>query len=336
MHIENLKNIIGARLETKPVINELTGFCFDLSSIKLGNVYFASNKENLERAIEKGAYGIVYDFDYEFTNTELAFFKVESLNKAFLKLARYFILERELKLIKLNFIQGKIFKHFNLGKNAFYMTELSRDSLSKLMKLDNSSFLFFAENSFISSLKLEFDYIKIQSKEDKNINSLFFCDNLSFLPSIQFPNIFCQDLNRICEFLDENDISFKIKNLEDFPHFRAVFINSNFQKVAFGSSNRALICENDEKLFILEAMFLSEFDKSAKICLPKNNKIIDINNLTLFSQEENHINPKNIFYFDKLKEIKKLKDFRYALVFCDIEDLDEITQKNTIINNLFE
>ena len=109
-----------------------------------------------------------------------------------------------------------------------------------------------------------------------------------------------------------------MRNLE---HFEPVFVDRFFRICKFGESYRAFICESDETLFVKVARFLTkEFSQNIVISLPWSKEIKGID---------------ADFRYNRLENLKNIKDFHYALVNCDKNSLLEMLNSHKIQNSLF-
>jgi len=59
MKIETLTNLIGGKLLNRPFISEVVNFTNDLKEVSRGSCFFAENKDEIQEAINRGAYAVV-------------------------------------------------------------------------------------------------------------------------------------------------------------------------------------------------------------------------------------------------------------------------------------
>lgn len=303
MRIENLANIINAKIQNEPAISEVCGFGKDAGEIKFGECYFANSFYEIQLAIQNKAYAVVYDFECEIIDQEVAFLKVDDVRSAIFRLIRFFGINKNLSFVFANKIKFEILKRLKMRPKVISKENLLRN----IYQANSEEIIFLQENEFMD--KISFSPVVLKSSLNAKFlnNSLFFCNiicaNKGF--DFAFPRVFGDEFCGVCEFLESKNIDFRLGDFANFPHFKAIFVNSFLKPVAFGSSQRAIICEQDENLFIKEAEFLLKFDPKTQIYLPKNSKI----------------NLQNSIYFDDIKQICAIGDFRYALVLCEYEEL---------------
>ena len=104
-------------------------------------------------------------------------------------------------------------------------------------------------------------------------------------------------------------------------HFVPIFFDKIFKPADLVACFRAVIVVIYLELFIIQTAFLQiNFSIDiALICLPRSSDI----------------NVQNALYFDELEEIKNLKGFRYALVFCDKSELLNVLNQSKEQAGLF-
>lgn len=318
MRIENLANIINAKIQNEPAISEVCGFSTDASETKFGECYFANSFYEIQLAIQNKAYAVVYDFECEIIDQEVAFLKVDDVRSAIFRLIRFFGINKNLSFVFANKIKFEILKRLKMRPKVV----LKENLLKNIYQANNDEIIFLQETEFMD--KISFSPIVLNSSLNAKFlnNSLFFCNIICANKGFDFifPRVFGDEFCGVCEFLESKNIDFRLGDFANFPYFRAIFVNSFLEPVAFGSSQRAIICEQDENLFIKEAEFLLKFDPKTQIYLPKNSKI----------------NLQNSIYFDDIKQICSIKDFRYALVLCEYEELFFILENKKQEITLFD
>jgi ferredoxin-thioredoxin reductase catalytic subunit len=96
MRIDDIVNLTDAELINRGFINEIDLFFDNLKDSKRGGAFFSDNADEINRAIKKGVYAIIYSTDIEVTDKEIAWIKVESLEEAKIALLKYRLLDKTL------------------------------------------------------------------------------------------------------------------------------------------------------------------------------------------------------------------------------------------------
>ncbi len=308
MRIASLAKLIGAKMLNEPLIKQIDGFSFISSKVARQNAYFDiyGDLASIHQATQNGAYCIISELDIIPFDNEIAFIKVDDLRLSIYRLMRYFATQKELKFAQISNLQLNILKHINADFSV-----LCADLIQNFNQIQNASAksLFFTTELNLLE-KITFCPLKIAPQNAKIIkqNSLFFSDfifnNERF--SLQFPNVFVNELCEILGVLTEQNIAFRLKDFKDFTHFKALFVSTQNQPAPFGASARAFICENDKSVF---KWLCAKLKNQMLFCVPPN-----------FKKHEN----TDYFSFSSLDDLKNLRNFTYALVLCDYDELFKI------------
>ena len=255
MRIDDIVNLTDAELINRGFINEIDLFFDNLKDSKRGGAFFSDNADEINRAIKKGVYAIIYSTDIEVTDKEIAWIKVESLEEAKIALLKYRLLDKTLyitdeigiEIIKsivkdkriaiLDIIEAKYLngdfiyvtsKFTNLSTNKKYLTKMAQ------LKIINKNFL------------------KVDIVYDRRY-------------SFVFPYIYLTTLQKVLFFLDKLELKYNLKSLK-LDRFRVYFVNKKFEIVKFGMSDRVVIMGlKKDNYFMNELNFIFESLKYAKV-----------------------------------------------------------------------
>ncbi|MCR4941272.1 MAG: ferrochelatase [Campylobacter sp.] len=311
MYIQDLLRLLRGELENRPAITQINGFAFEPKHIKQGYAFIADecNEEDIAQAIKNGAYAVISDARISISDTEIAYILVDNLRFALFRLMRYEASQKKLKFFYVNPVQMAILKRLNLSKNATILSENIAELFLKILKAGIGESFFSSNSRTLERISPFYDQVFSDTKS-QNINSgsIFFsnviCDEI-FYQNLSVPRVFLPAFCGLLKFLKSHEIDFKLGDMKNLEHFEPIFIDKNFKPVNFGSSFRAIIAESDEELFCIEHSFLQKHFDDVKFCLPKNCDI----------------SVEGAIFFDKLSEIKELKNFRYALILCNKTEL---------------
>ncbi len=120
MTIENLVNIIGGTIVNNPKVKKVEAATIYPSKVESGDLFFAIDKESANKAVENGAYAIVYDFDLEITDPEIAYIKVNSIKSATINFLRYVNLQKESKIYLFKDVEVSLLKMIVSRKSSIY------------------------------------------------------------------------------------------------------------------------------------------------------------------------------------------------------------------------
>ena len=96
MKIEDILNLTEGTLSNTPKVQAIESATVFPSKVDHGDLFFSSNQEEIDKAIENGAYAIVYDDENIVRHDEeIAWIKVSNIQLAAFKLIRYVVIKKE-------------------------------------------------------------------------------------------------------------------------------------------------------------------------------------------------------------------------------------------------
>lgn len=318
MRIESLIRITGGVLLNTPSVDLINDIKISSNKVQRENLYIDINNNEEERneALENGAYAILTSTIPQIIDEEIAWISVDNLNQAIIKLARYYVTDKNFKFIPLSSIQYKLAKCIQINKKAKVLSSEPKDALTEILKAQDNELFFVVNNDYITKINPDLILPKNKIEATKTLESGIFHSsfvfNDMFINNIKLSPFFVPYLCSLISYFDDLEIEYKIENFNNFDHFQPLFVNSNLEKKDFGLTNKALIFEKDFKLFKKELNFLE--------------KRLDCNSLVVLIPEEKKLTCKSIkMIYKNFFEIKSLKniDFRYALIYGDIKDFEE-------------
>lgn len=322
MRVTNLCDLLNADLLNKPKISSINGFCFDLKDCKNECVFISTNKndDEVQKAIQSGAYAIISQHDITVKNDEIAILKVSNIKTALTRLIRFTACYKKLKFSLLNTIQYATICKISLDKKAKILNSDFKKRFLDIMNANDGDIFFSDDEKLLQKTTAFYDFVfSDDNVQNVSENSLFYlsfiCDDV-YYQNIIYPKIFLKALCGLIKYLNKFKIAFKMpKDLGIEGHFDPIFVDKFYNIKSFGDSYRAFIVENDLALFEIEANFLrSKFGSDIVVCASHNLQT-DI---------------KIDFRFTSLSALQNLYNFRYALVFCEKNDLlDSLNQKET-------
>ncbi|MDO5045888.1 ferrochelatase [Campylobacter sp.] len=326
MNIENLKLLINGDGMNTPSVTSVVDFSFEAKNICQGYAYIAMNstQEDINEAISNGAYAVLIDEECEISDKEVAFIRVDNLNTAIMRLVRFESSSKALKFCSVNPVQKAILKRISLAKNAAILPTEIKELFIKIFHAKNGDTFFCDDLKILSKVAPFYDTAWTDmTAQAINEGSIFFttliCDKI-YYQNLAVAKVFKGFLAGLIQYLNKNEIGFKLGDLRGIEHFEPVFVDRNFKITPFGASFRAFITENDDSLFEMEANFLRRnFSEMIEICVPKDFKS----------------NLEPTFVFSDLSELKELKNFRYALVKCQRSQLEAMLNQAEKEKNLF-
>jgi len=254
LKIETLVNLTGGELLNSPYISEVTSFTDKSELTSRGSCYFVKDKNDIENAVKNGAYAIVSQ-DYEnIIDNEIAWIKVNSIQKAVID----------------------VFKYENLKTKIHFCDEITRDLIDK-MSLNNNVIVIKSYEDLLKALNLTHKYL---ITSDKNFSELF--SNVDILKpkkidlikislfrskfenvEINLPYVYKEEFAKALKFFEDNSLKYTVEF--ELERFKPVFVDFKLTPVEYGESEKVLICGiKNDKHFFKELNYFIENTKHAK------------------------------------------------------------------------
>ena len=265
MKIETLINLIGGELLNSPYISEVTSFTHLPELAKRGSCFFVKDTADIETAVKNGAYAIISENYEDVIDGEIAWIKVNSIQKSILN----------------------IFKYENLKSKIYYCDEITEHIIEK-MNLNDDVVVLKDYKDMLKALNLNQKYL---ITSDKKISELF--SNIEVLLSdeieiiklslfkskyknenINLPIVYKDEFAKAVAFFESNGLKYTLDF--ELDRFKPVFVDYKFRKVDYGESEKVLIfgVKNDS-VFFKELNYLIDGTKHAKtVIVNEENKEI--------------------------------------------------------------
>ncbi len=326
MTIENITNIIDASIVNTPKVNKVNACTIFPSKVELGDLFFATQKEDIPKAIEKGAYAIVYEGELEeFEDSEVAYLQVGSLQEAAYKFLRYIVSKKESKIYYLSEIEATLLKQITLRKNKIF-TILPDNWQKSFEAIINSDYeIFISSNKeFVSTIAP--NYSELEEKvagyiiSDSLLKTTFKLEKYIY-QDMDMPPFYLEELRKVVAFLKELEFEYNINSISYTKLFRPYFVDKllNISK----SSQNVLIFTNSLDIINKSIEYLKHQGKWTKsiVLTPPKVKVESID---------------RPFWYESIeaaKDILKKEHFNFA--FCYGLNADDIINKDELTKALF-
>jgi len=303
MTIDNLVKLTKGELLTSPSVSSFNNIRFSSNKISLGDLFVYTEFEDIEKAIERGAYAILYDKEIPIIDEEIAWIKVPSLKKALIRILRLYLREKSIDIYYFDKIESSILKSIVSNKNIVFLKESIFDIFKQLFNAKDDYIVISDDKDILQNIYPDFKTIKnddeIKLKILKySIFEIDFIYNEYFHKNIKLPKIFIDNLQNVLKFLKIHHIPYELSNLNFIEnHFEPIFIDKYLNPKPFGSTQRVLIFEKDYNMIKKEMIFLSDEAKWGRtICVQEGEK--------------------HLQNFDTIKN----KEFNFAIIFSTKEN----------------
>lgn len=329
MQISSLIDIIDGRLLNHPSISFIYSFKTDPSKVKEGDLFIAKNLDDIESAVKNGAFAIITENFYPIIDNEIAWIKVNSINKCFISLIRFKLAHFELEAFycdKVSYDMMNIFAS-STPKDIKFITDDLEVFIKELEDIKNDDILIsnnieLLDKIYPNNKDFNKQTFKIDNLTEHSLFEVSFTYNDIYFPKLKLASIYIPQFINIYSFLEGN---FDISKLKSFNNLKPLFLDKNLEITDFGRSDRFIISQNDENLIKEEIKYLNSKYKYAKT--------IFITSYYNTSLNDNQIIIKNI---SELKETLKNNSFNAAyLIGFDFNDINTTLIKLEKQNSLF-
>lgn len=215
MQISALTGLLEGKLLNSPFISFITQIHTQVSKINEGDAFFASNNEDIKKAIDAGAFAIILEFDTQIIDKEIAWIKVDNLNSSITKILRYKLLQKNLTFTYTSNIlydMLKLLKTKEFNKKSLFLSNNLQKNFEILIN-ENNKTVYSKDIKFINLISTNIiNKKKISNSVDNLIvHSLF---EISF----SYKNIFYDKIRLsklyLNEFIEAIDILDDVENIK--------------------------------------------------------------------------------------------------------------------------
>ncbi len=272
MRFGNFQRLTKSKLLNSPSVYSFENIEIEPNRVKRGDLFISDNLDEIELAVEQGAYAIVSSCkNLSIIDSEIAWFKTSSCSDVLIRLLRYNLTKRKLYFIYLNEVELELIQKIADKERLIFLVGDDKDSFKKIINAKEDSILFSSDIDFIESIYPNFKRVPILkensllkvTKKSLFLSSFIFRDEL--YRDIRVSPIFLKNLERVVNFLEDNSIDFDIKKATLNSHFYPIFVDSNLNIRPFGKSDRVLIYESSKNLIDIELNYLKSSAPWAKI-----------------------------------------------------------------------
>ncbi len=303
--IDSIVRISGGVLLNAPSVNSIENIKISSSKIKRGDLFIDVNSSNeeIEVAVENGAYCILTQLIPKISDEEIAWISVEDLDMSLIKLARFYATQKYFNFIPLLDVQYDLAKSLHIEERARLLSNIPSEALMQILKSEKQTLFFVIKSSFIKSVDPTVRQLPTAIEPDQifehGIFHTSFVYKERFVKDIRLSSFFIPYLCSLIEYLDELKIKFKIENFNNFEHFYPQFVTSRLEKSDFGTTRRVIIFESNFELYEKELKYL--YERVDKKLIVKN-----------------------------VDELEK-REFRYALIHGKKEAFEELIKEKKIV-----
>ena len=309
MKIEDILNLTEGILSNTPKVQAIESATVYYSKVEHGDLFFSSNQEEINKAIENGAYAIVYDDENIVRkDEEIAWIKVSDIQLAAFKLIRYVIIKKEAQFFLLSEHELTFLKMILLHKNNIsFVSNDWRKAFEQILNSDGS--LFVGTDKELMKL-IKPDVAKLEREvegypvSDTLFRTTFKVGGFVYQEKELIP-FHLEYLLRAIDFCDKEGLPYSVDRIKYTKHFMPVFIDLKLKSTRPSNSDRVAIFTDSlsDIAKAREYVMRSNMWVKSIVLTPPKTKVPGIDHPHWFNNEE------------EVRELLKSIHFNYAFIY---------------------
>jgi len=254
LKIETLVNLIGGELLNSPYISEVTSFTDKNENVQRGSCFFANGKNDIKEAVKHGAYAVVSEKYENIEDGEIAWIKVDSIEKAVIDIFKYENLKT--KIFFCDEITEHIIDRMNINNEVIVLKEY--DDLLKALNLHHK-YLITSDKTFSEF----FSNIEILVPKNVDLEQISLFKTKYKSHEINLPYVYTEEFARALKFFEDNSLKFTLEF--ELERFKPLFVDYRLRETEYGESDKVLITGiKNDRYFFKELNYLIDNTKHAK------------------------------------------------------------------------
>ncbi|GAA7138603.1 hypothetical protein Kyoto68B_08330 [Helicobacter pylori] len=240
-------------LQNTPSISYFNSIVSSLNKVQKGSLFVAKDHTLIPKALELGAYGILYAGEYPLSDRDVAWIKLKDIEHSLNHLFKFCLLNERVVGVLLSPIELEIASKIMVSDFVWCLKE----SLEDLFIIEGCKIAFFDKLEWLH-LFYKQERLKEDLKESRLIilNQSFFCSALVYEKQeyeLKMPCIFLEPLKRGIQLCEKLQIEFDLNLLgkKEYPldHCKPFFVNKNLEIAPYGTTARVIVAETSKELF---------------------------------------------------------------------------------------
>ncbi len=297
-------------LQNTPSISYFNSIVLSLNKVQKGSLFVAKDHTLIPKALELGAYGILYAGEYPLSDRDVAWIKLKDIEHSLNHLFKFCLLNERVVGALLSPIELEIASKIMVSDFVWCLKE----SLEDLFIIEGCKIAFFDKLEWLH-LFYKQERLKEDLKESRLIvlNQSFFCSALVCEKQeyeLKMPCIFLDPLKRVIQLCEKLQIEFDLNLLskKEYPldHCKPFFVNKNLEIAPYGATARVIVAETSKELFemmLQEALETLSWGKIVVFCRKNSAAFFKKANPYFYTTQNN------------LKEQLKNLAFNFAFIY---------------------
>jgi len=309
MKIEDILNLTEGVLTNTPKVQAIEAATVFYSKVDHGDLFFSSNQEEIDQAIENGAYAIVYDDDTIIQkDDEIAWIKVSDIQLAAFKLIRYVVIKKEASFFlflehELTFLK-MILEH---KTNIAFIGNDWRKAFEQILNSEHTLFVG-TDKELMQLIKPDVPKLIREvdgyAVSDTLFKTTFKVDGFVYQEKDMIP-FHLEYLLRAIDFCKTQELPYSVERIKYTKHFTPVFIDGKLNSTQASKSDKvAIFVDNTSDITkAREYVMRSNMWVKSIVLTPPKTKVPGIDHPHWFKSEE------------EVRELLKNIHFNYAFIY---------------------
>ncbi len=297
-------------LQNTPSISYFNSIVLSLNKVQKGSLFVAKDHALIPKALELGAYGILYTGEYPLSDRDVAWIKLKDIEHSLNHLFKFCLLNERVVGALLSPIELEIASKIIVSEFVWCLKE----SLEDLFIIEGCKIAFFDKLEWLH-LFYKQECLREDLKESRLmiLSQSFFCSALVYEKQeyeLKMPCIFLELLKRVIQLCEKLQIEFDLNLLgkKEYPldHCKPFFVNKNLEIAPYGATARVVVAEASKELFeimLQKALETLSWGKIVVFCRKNSVAFFEKNNPYCYTTQNN------------LKEQLKNLAFNFAFIY---------------------
>ncbi|AXH12301.1 peptidoglycan synthetase [Halarcobacter bivalviorum] len=323
MQITSILDIVDGRLLNQPSISFIYSIKTNVKKVKEGDLFIVQNKEDINEALENGAFALIVDENIDIIDKEIAWIKVQSIKESITKLIRFQLSNKKLTAFYCNVVSYNLFEILRKTTSHTKIKLIPKD-LSKFFRIiddieENDTIICSCQKTLENIYPVNFNF-NTKDYEIKNLieHSIFettFSYQDKYFSKIKIPSLYLKEFLDVYSFLG---FDADLNKLKKFNKLKPIFVDKLINHTEHGRTDKFLLAQENKELMEAEIAYLKNKYKYAKILYLTLEEITD----------NTHIEFTHLDSLDDLKFFLKKNSFNAVyFVGLDYETLYEQVSK---------
>lgn len=245
MRLESVLAATGGRLLNHPFLTRFEGMALRPAQVERGALFLAFSPQTVPEALARGAYGVISDQQIEILDEEIAWIRVDDLERALLYLMRLWMSEHPRRFVRLSSLQADYLACFEPLKGAVVVKGDERQMVERVLKSAEEETLYCANKSFLDRIGALYEEAKPKRAGYRLLKSrLFRCDAViegNYFADLPVPVCTLDALAEVFALLRERGERFDAARLRFPESFEPLFLDEKGSPAPFGATQRAVV-----------------------------------------------------------------------------------------------